>query len=60
MADNYANVIQAGGNGQVTGIGNVKQVRATPQSPINNSTPMIMLKDFMLTISSLASGCRRQ
>lgn len=24
MADNYANVIQAGGNGQVTGIGNVR------------------------------------
>ena len=26
LANNYANVIQAGGSGEVTGIGNVKQV----------------------------------
>jgi len=28
MADSYANVVQAGGNGQVRGIGNVKTVKS--------------------------------
>lgn len=39
MADNYANVIQNGGNGQVTGIGSVKQVRP----PITTTTIIITL-----------------